>query len=112
MQTSAQVGKCWGAQNDASLCLVKPHALLSSHLAAIVCRLSDHFSITAAASCHFDTQSAGDLLEVYKRALPLSEYSSMMEELCSGLTPPPFRGQINGAYTFPVCVGIFQEVFS
>ena len=48
-------------------------------------RLSAHFLITAASSRHFDVHGAGELLEVYKRALPLSEYSSMVEELCSGL---------------------------
>lgn len=83
------MGKCWGLQADAALCLVKPHALISGHLPAIVCSLSDHFLVTAATSRHFDMQSAGELLEVYKRALPLSEYSSMVEELCSGGTPPP-----------------------
>ena len=71
---------------------MKPHALLSGNLPAIVSRLSAHFLISAASSRHFDVHSAGELLEVYKRALPLSEYSSMVEELCSGpptLCPQP-----------------------
>ena len=88
-----QVGACWGQRNS-SLCLIKNHALSSASLAAILDQIAASFSISAAQMCHFTTAAARDMLGLYKGVVPLSEYNSMVQDLCSGAPFPP---------TFPKC---------
>lgn len=78
-----QVGECQ-SYGERSLCLIKPHAVLSSKVGAIITRIQESFSITAMQTCQFDMCSAGGLLELYRYFLPLSEFTGMVEELCSG----------------------------
>ena len=89
-----QVGACWGQRNS-SLCLIKNHALSSASLAAILDQIAASFSISAAQMCHFTTAAAHDMLGLYKGVVPLSEYNSMVQDLCSGAPFPPAYPKCN-----------------
>lgn len=86
-----QVEQTFTPGHSSSLCLVKPHAVLSRKLGHIVSRLSIDFAISAMQTCNFDVSRAAQLLELYKRVLPPSEFSSMVEELSSGNLLQPLR---------------------
>lgn len=79
-----QVGWCRGSDN-CSLCIIKPHAVLGGKLGQIISRLMQELVVTAMQTRHFDVSTTAELFELYKRVLPPSEFSSMVEEVSSGI---------------------------
>ena len=63
---------------------MKPHAIAAKQLGSIITAILEHFDVTAAQTCHFSPVAAAELLEAYQGVLPLSDFSGIVEDLCSG----------------------------
>jgi nucleoside-diphosphate kinase len=68
--------------NNCSLCIVRPHAFVSSGGEIVSRILSEGFEISAMCLWHLDKACAEEFLEVYKGVLP--EYHDMVSQLCAG----------------------------
>jgi len=68
--------------NNCTLCVVRPHAFVSSGGEIVSRILSEGFEISAMCLWHLDKASAEEFLEVYKGVLP--EYHDMVSQLCAG----------------------------
>jgi nucleoside-diphosphate kinase len=68
--------------NNCSLCIVRPHAFVSSAGEIVNRILAEGFEISAMQLWCLDKASAEEFLEVYKGVLP--EYHDMVSQLCAG----------------------------
>jgi len=68
--------------NNCTLCVVRPHAFVSSGGEIVSRILAEGFEISAMCLWHLDKASAEEFLEVYKGVLP--EYHDMVSQLCAG----------------------------
>lgn len=68
--------------NNCTLCVVRPHAFVSSGGEIVSRILAEGFEISAMCLWHLDKASAEEFLEVYKGVLP--EYHDMVSQLSAG----------------------------
>merc|ERR1719181_2400684 len=68
--------------NNCTLCVVRPHAFVSSAGEIVSRILQEGFEISALCLWHLDKAGAEEFLEVYKGVLP--EYHDMVSQLCAG----------------------------
>lgn len=71
------------AGRDCTLCLIKPHAVISGAAGPIVQKLAESgFAVTAAELFSLDRPAAAEFLEVYKGVVP--EYAGLVDHLAAG----------------------------
>jgi nucleoside-diphosphate kinase len=76
-------GKSPATCNNSTLCIVKPHAVLSGKTGDIISAIKEGgFEITALGLYYVEKANAEEFYEVYKGVV--AEYSGMVQELCSG----------------------------
>lgn len=68
--------------NNCTLCIVRPHAFVSSGGEIVNRILAEGFEISAMCLWHLDKAGAEEFLEAYKGVLP--EWHDMVSQLCSG----------------------------
>ena len=73
-----------GPQQQATLCIIKPHALTSNHAGAVLTDISNSFSIVGMQQFSVAKNEAAEFYEVYRGVVPPSEFTGMVEELTSG----------------------------
>ena len=76
-------GKSLAQCKDSTLCIVKPHAIISGSAGDIIKAVHEAgFDIQALGLYYIDKANAEEFFEVYKGVV--SEYSGMVSQLCSG----------------------------
>ena len=76
-------GKSPATCNNSTLCIIKPHAILSGKSGEIISAIKDGgFDITALGLYYVEKANGEEFYEVYKGVV--AEYSGMVQELCSG----------------------------
>ncbi|KAG8343965.1 putative nucleoside diphosphate kinase [Trypanosoma vivax] len=76
-------GSTTAVTRDCSVCVIKPHAVMSGYHGAILQRLIDEgFHITALGMYTLSMADAEDFLEVYNGVVP--EYKRLVEQMSSG----------------------------
>jgi nucleoside-diphosphate kinase len=68
--------------NNCTLCVVRPHAFVSSAGEIVSRILQEGFEISALCLWHLDKAGAEEFIETYKGVLP--EYHDMVSQLCAG----------------------------
>jgi len=68
--------------NNCTLCIVRPHAFVSSGGDIVSRIVAEGFEISAMCLWHLDKACAEEFIEVYKGVLP--EYFDMVNQLCAG----------------------------
>ncbi|KAG0578927.1 hypothetical protein M758_4G057900 [Ceratodon purpureus] len=79
--------KCWNMGmcarfRNCTLCIIKPHIVMSGCGGAVLDRILQQFDVTALELAHFSRHAAADFLEVYQGICP--DFFSMTHELASG----------------------------
>jgi hypothetical protein len=80
---SPRPGKCHAGGNT-TLCIIKPHVIMSKQIASILAEISAVFEIKGAELFNVDKRCAAEFFEVYRGVVAASEYSGMVDELTSG----------------------------
>nr|CCC93064.1 putative nucleoside diphosphate kinase [Trypanosoma congolense IL3000] len=110
-------GDTTAVTRNCSVCVIKPHAVMSGYQGAIIQRLIDEgFDITALGMYSLSVADAEDFLEVYNGVVP--EYQRLVEQMSSGPcwavqvcaeNPVPALRAICGPHDPDVCHVLFPH---
>ena len=76
-------GKCDVGQGT-TLGIIKPHLVTSRQAGTVLAEITPHFDIVCMELFTMSKPAAAEFFEVYRGVIPASDYSGMVEELCSG----------------------------